>query len=70
MRVRIAEPFADSLHYWVIVDEHMAAALKAKGYEYRYISAEASGHTGGAVINQTFPGVLEWLGQSYTSRDS
>ena len=57
-----------SLHNWVIANQHMAAALKAKGYSYRYIFAEGSGHTDGAVINQTLPGALEWLWQGYTAK--
>jgi enterochelin esterase family protein len=54
-----------SLHNWVIANQHMAAALKAKNYQYRYIFAEDSGHTEGAVINQTLPAALEWLWQGY-----
>jgi len=34
------------LHNWVLANQRMAAALKAKGYAYRYVFAEAAGHTG------------------------
>ena len=54
-----------SLHNWVMANQRMAAALKAKGYQYRYVFAEGSGHTPADVINQTLPGALEWLWQGY-----
>lgn len=57
-----------SLHNWVLANQHMAAALKAKGYKYRYVYAEASGHTDGAVINQTLAGAMEWLWQGYATQ--
>jgi enterochelin esterase family protein len=52
-----------SLHNWVLANQRMAAALKAKGYAYRYVFAEAAGHTDGRVTRQTLPGALEWLWQ-------
>jgi enterochelin esterase-like enzyme len=54
-----------SLHNWVMANERMAAALKAKGYAYRYVFAEAAGHTDGRVTRQTLLGALEWLWQGY-----
>jgi enterochelin esterase-like enzyme len=57
-----------SLHNWVIANQHMAAALKARGYDYRYVFAEKSGHTDGAVINQTLPEALVWLWQGYSPK--
>ena len=55
-----------SLHNWVMANQRMAAALKAKGYKYRYVFAEASGHTDAAVINYTLAGAMEWLWQGYS----
>ena len=43
----------------------MAAALKAKGYPYRYVFAQAAGHTDYRVTAQTLPGALEWLWDGY-----
>jgi enterochelin esterase-like enzyme len=43
----------------------MAAALKAKGYHYRFDYALAAQHDDPHVINQTLPGVLEWLWRGY-----
>ena len=54
-----------SLHNWVLANQRMAAVLKAKGYAYRYVFAEAAGHTDGRVTRQTLPGALEWLWQGY-----
>ncbi len=54
-----------SLHNWVMANQRMAAVLKAKGYAYRYVFAEAAGHTDGRVTRQTLPGALEWLWQGY-----
>lgn len=57
-----------SLHNWVMANQRMAAALKAKGYPYRYVFAKAAGHTDGRVTRQTLPGALEWLWQGYTAK--
>jgi enterochelin esterase-like enzyme len=57
-----------SLHNWVMANQRMAAALKAKGYPYRYVFAEAAGHTDGRVTRQTLPGALEWLWQGYLAK--
>lgn len=54
-----------SLHNWVMANQRMAAALKAKGYAYRYVFAAGAGHTDGRVTRQTLPGALEWLWQDY-----
>ena len=54
-----------SLHNWVMANQRMAAALKAKGYHYRYVFAKAAGHTDGKVTRQTLPEALEWLWQGY-----
>jgi enterochelin esterase-like enzyme len=57
-----------SLHNWVRANRLMAAALKTKGYQYRYVFAEGSGHTPADVINQTLPAALEWLWQGHRSK--
>jgi len=54
-----------SLHNWVLANQRMAAALKAKGYPYRYVFAQAAGHTDYRVPAQTLPGALEWLWDGY-----
>ncbi|HEY1170563.1 MAG TPA: alpha/beta hydrolase-fold protein [Verrucomicrobiae bacterium] len=57
-----------SLHNWVMANQRMAAVLKAKGYQYRYVFAEAAGHTDGRVTRQTLPGALEWLWEGYKGK--
>jgi predicted alpha/beta superfamily hydrolase len=54
-----------SLHNWVMANQRMTAVLKAKGYKYRYVFAEAAGHTDGRVTRQTLPSALEWLWEGY-----
>lgn len=54
-----------SLHNWVMANQRMAAELKAKGYDYRYVLATNAGHTDGKVTRQTLPAALEWLWQGY-----
>lgn len=57
-----------SHHNWVLANQRMAAALKAKGYPYRYVFAEKAGHTDGRVTRQTLPEALEWLWQGYQQK--
>ncbi len=57
-----------SLHNWVMANQRMAAELKAKGYDYRYVFAKAAGHTDGRVTKQTLPAALEWLWRGYPVR--
>lgn len=54
-----------SLHNWVMANQRMAAALKAKGYDYRYVFARDARHTDGRVTRQTLPEALVWLWQGY-----
>lgn len=53
---------------WIIANRHMAAALKAKGYPYRFVFAKEAGHTDNRVTRQTLPGALEWLWQDYAPK--
>ena len=50
-----------SLHNWVLANRRMAAALKAKGYQYRFVFAKGAGHVDGRVTRQTLPAALEWV---------
>ena len=51
-----------------MANERMTAALKAKGYPYRYVYAVGAGHTDGRVTRQTLPDALEWLWQGYQAQ--
>jgi enterochelin esterase-like enzyme len=53
------------LHNWPMANERMAAALKAKGYHYRYVWAADAGHCDGRVQNQTLPEAMLYVWQGY-----
>jgi enterochelin esterase family protein len=57
-----------SLHNWVMANDRMAAALKAKGYHYRYVFCTGAGHVDRKAVNQTLPEALLWLWQGYPIR--
>lgn len=57
-----------SLHNWVLANEHMADALKAKGYSYQFVFAERAGHVARQVLAQTMPEAMEWLWKGYTPK--
>lgn len=54
-----------SWHNWPMANQRMAAALKAKGYDYRYVLSRDSGHCDAKVIAQTLPEALEWTWKGY-----
>jgi enterochelin esterase-like enzyme len=54
-----------SWHNWPMANQRMAAALKAKGYDYRYVFSRDSGHCDARVIAQTLPEALEWTWKGY-----
>ena len=55
----------ESYHNWVMANQRMEAALKARGYHYQYVFARAAKHTDGRVTRQTLPDALLWLWQGY-----
>ena len=57
-----------TLHNWVMANERMAAALKTKGYHYRYVFAQGAKHVDGGVVRQTLPEALLWLWRGYPLR--
>jgi enterochelin esterase-like enzyme len=61
-------PMRDNLHDWVVANEHMVAALAAKGYHYQFVFALHAGHTDRTVRAQTLPDALEWLWQGYAPK--
>jgi enterochelin esterase-like enzyme len=54
-----------SWHNWPLANRRMAAALKAKGYPYRFVFAQGAAHVDKRAIGQTLPGAIEWLWQGY-----
>jgi enterochelin esterase-like enzyme len=52
-------------HNWVMANQRTAAALKAKGYHYRFVFVRGAGHCDGAAIKATLPDTLEWMWRGY-----
>jgi enterochelin esterase family protein len=55
----------ETWHNWPLANNRMAAVLKKKGYDYRYVFALGAGHVDGRVVMQTLPAALEWLWRDY-----
>ena len=55
----------ESYHNWVMANERTAAALKAKGYDYRYLYSLAAKHTDRRVFEQTLADTLVWMWRGY-----
>jgi hypothetical protein len=49
------------MHNWVIANMKTAAALKAKGYHYKYVYAAGVGHCDYGVQTSTLADVLVWM---------
>ena len=60
----------DGMHDWVEANRRMAAALKNKGYTYRYVFARDAGHCDRKVREQTLPEALEWAWRGYKGADT
>ena len=52
-------------HNWVMANERTAAALKSRGYHYRYVAGENAGHCDGNVQNATLADALVWIWRGY-----
>jgi enterochelin esterase family protein len=61
---RVKDP-ESTYHNWVMANERTAAALKAKGYDYRYIFSRATRHCDGKVFEQTLADTLVWMWHGY-----
>ncbi len=55
----------ETYHNWVMANERTAAALKAKGYDYRYVYSRATRHCDGKVFEHTLADTLVWMWQGY-----
>ena len=57
---------AESTHFnWLLANQHMAAALKAKNYHYRFVYAKGAGHCDAKVRRATLPDTLRWMWRGY-----
>ena len=52
-------------HNWVMAGERIAAALKAKGYNHRFVFSLATGHCDRRVFEQTLADTLVWMWRGY-----
>jgi len=52
-------------HNWVMAGERTAAALKAKGYNQRFVFSLATGHCDRRVFEQTLADTLVWTWRGY-----
>ena len=55
----------ETYHNWVMANERTAAALKAKGYDYRYLFSRATKHCDKQVFEQTLADTLIWTWRGY-----
>jgi enterochelin esterase-like enzyme len=55
----------ETYHNWVMAGERTAAALKAKGYNHRYVFSLATGHCDRRVFEQTLADTLVWTWRGY-----
>ena len=55
----------ETWHNWPLANNRMAAVLKKKGYDYRYVFAMGAGHVDNRVVMQTLPSALEWLWRDF-----
>ncbi len=55
----------NTYHNWVMANQRTAAALKAKGYEYRFVFSKATNHCDGKVFQQTLADTLVWMWRGY-----
>jgi len=52
-------------HNWVMANRRTAAALKAKGYDYRFIYSKNTRHCDKRVYEQTLADTLVWMWRDY-----
>jgi enterochelin esterase-like enzyme len=52
-------------HNWVMANQRTAAALRAKGYHYRYVFGRGTGHCDSRVKSATLGDALIWVWRGY-----
>lgn len=62
--LRAKDPEA-TYHNWVMANERTAAALKAKGYDYRYVYSKGTRHCDQRVFEHTLADTLVWMWRGY-----
>jgi enterochelin esterase-like enzyme len=59
----------ETWHNWPLANRGMAAALKAKGYDYRFTFSLGGRHADPRVLEQTLPEALAWIWNAYSRAD-
>jgi enterochelin esterase-like enzyme len=60
-----AQDAEENHHNWPMAGKRTAAALKAKGYDYRFVYSLKTGHCDGRVFNLTLADTLVWTWHGY-----
>lgn len=55
----------ETYHNWVMANRRTADALKAKGYDYRFVYSKGTGHCDRKVFETTLADTLVWMWQDY-----
>ncbi len=55
----------ETYHNWVMANERTAAALQAKGYDYRYVFSRDTKHCDKKVFEHTLADTLVWMWRDY-----
>ncbi len=55
----------ETYHNWVMANKRTAAALKAKGYDYRFVFSRTSRHCDNRVFGHTLADTLVWMWRGY-----
>ncbi len=55
----------ETYHNWVMANERTAAALEAKGYNYRYVFSKETRHCDRRVFEATLADTLIWMWKGY-----
>lgn len=59
----------ETYHNWVMANKRTAAALKAKGYDYRFVYSKATRHCDRKVFEHTLADTLVWMWRGYHAED-
>ena len=51
----------ETYHNWVMANQRTAAALKAKGYDYRFVFSRETKHCDSKVFEETLADALVWI---------
>lgn len=58
----------NSYHNWVMANQRTAAALQAKGYDYRFVYSKGTKHCDGKVYEATLADTLVWMWRGYEAK--